>query len=441
MYEVEARAFAQRRRELMERLGPNGVAVIFGEPERTRSNDTDFPYRPASDILYLTGFREPGCVLVLAPGHPDGEFVMFVRPRDLEAETWNGRRFGIDGVKSEFGADVAFDIHTLDTELPKFLSQRETVFWPLGVDSDFDGKMFRHYTALRSVRRRAPENPTRLADVRDLVHEMRLFKHPEEIDLMRRAGRITSEAHVAAMRATRPGLFEYEIQAVIESYFRRHGGDFPAYTSIVGTGDNATILHYTENRSAMKDGEVVLIDAGCEYHFYAADITRTWPVSGKFTGAQRDAYQAVLDAQMAAIADIAPGLPYNELQERCVRRLVQSLRDLKVLDMSVDEAIETEAYKRYYPHSVGHWLGIDVHDVGNYFAPDRHWRRLEPGMVLTIEPGLYFPAHDERVPVALRGVGIRIEDDILVTAQGHENLTHACPKTVSEIEAIVGQGI
>lgn len=439
MYEVEAREFAQRRQELMERIGPNGVAVIFGEPERTRSNDTDFPYRPASDILYLTGFREPGCVLVLAPNHPSGEYVMFVRPRDPEAETWTGRRFGIDGVKDEFGADAAFDVHALDVELPRYLAHRDVMYWPLSVDSEFDRKMLKHYAALKSVRRRAPENPTRIGDVRDLVHDMRLFKRAEELDLMRHAAKVTCEAHVAAMRHTRPGLYEYELQAVIESYFRRHGGDFPAYTSIVGTGDNATILHYTENRSAMTDGELVLIDAGCEYHFYAADITRTWPVGGKFTGAQRDAYQAVLDIEKAAIADVAPGLPFNELQERCARRISQALIDLGVLQGSADEVFATEAYKRYYPHSVSHWLGIDVHDVGDYFEVDHTWRKLKPGMVLTIEPGLYFPAHDAAVPPELRGVGIRIEDDILVTAEGRENLTAACPKEISELEAIVGQ--
>jgi len=441
MYDVEEQEFKDRRRDLMKRMGPGGVAVLFGEPERTRSNDTEYPYRPSSDILYLTGFREPGCVLVIAPGHPEGEFVLFVRPRDPEAETWTGRRFGVDGAKSEFGADAAFDIATLDTELPKLLANRDTLFWPLGLDHEFDRKMFTFYTNLRFVRRKAAECPERIGDVRDFMHEMRLFKTPEELKLMRRAAEITSEAHALAMRRTKPGIFEFELQAVIESYFRHHGGEFPAYTSIVGGGDNATILHYTENRSSLTSGDLVLIDAGCEYHFYAADITRTWPVSGKFEGAGRDAYQAVLEVQEASIADVVVGRPYNELQERCVRRLSQVLIDLNVFKGSVDEIVEKESYKRYYPHNVGHWLGIDVHDVGSYFDQSKAWRKLEPGMVLTIEPGLYFPAHDEAVPPELRGVGIRIEDDIVVTATGGENLTAACPKSIEAIENIIGQGL
>lgn len=436
MYEVDRKEFQRRRQEVMEKIGPNSVAIFFGEPERMRSNDTEFPYRPSSDILYLTGFREPGAVLVLAPNHDAGEYVLFVRPRDPEAETWTGRRFGVEGAVAVFGADVAYEISSLDTELPKFLAHRDTAFWPMGVDPETDQRMLRHCTALRHVRRRAPEAPARLADVRDIVHEMRLFKRPEELELMRQAAKISGEAHRAAMRATRPGVKEYELQAIIEGHFRTCGAEAPAYNTIVGTGDNATILHYTENRSTLQDGEFVLVDAGCEYHFYAADITRSWPVSGKFEGASGDAYAGVLEVQLQSIDDVRVGVPYNELQERCVRRLSQVLIDLKVLKTSINEIVETEAYRKYYPHNVAHWLGIDVHDVGSYFA-DGHWRTLQPGMVVTIEPGLYFPAHDDAVPDALKGVGIRIEDDILVTAQGPENLTHACPKTIHEIQSLM----
>ncbi|MEZ4458586.1 MAG: aminopeptidase P N-terminal domain-containing protein [bacterium] len=440
MYDVEAQIFEKRRRELMDRIGSNGVAVLFGEPERTRSNDTEFPYRPSSDILYLSGFREPGCVLVLAPGpgrrvHPVRATTR-PRGRDVDwAPLWDRRAV------SEFGANAAYDIAEIDKELPKFLAHRDTAFWPIGQDHDFDRRMIQYYTGLRFVRRRAPEAPARFGDIRDLVHEMRLFKAPEELDLMRKAAQVTSDAHVAAMRATKPGVREFELQAVIESYFRRHGAEFPAYSSIVGTGDNATILHYTENRSALESGELVLIDAGCEYHFYAADITRTWPVSGKFEGAARDAYQGVLEAQEAAINDVRAGIRYNELQERTARRLSEVMIALGALTGSVDEAVESETYRKYYPHNVSHWLGIDVHDVGAYFDDTSQWRKLEPGMVLTIEPGLYFPAHDESLPAGLRGVGIRIEDDILVTSGDPENLTHACPKSIEAIESVINAGL
>jgi len=439
MYDVSQEEFIKRRERVLKALGPDGVAVIFGEPERTRSNDTEFKYRPGSDILYLSGFREPGTVLVFAPGHEAGDFVMFVRGRNPDAETWTGRRVGVDGVKARFGADEAHDIDTLWEKLPDYVRGRKALYWAMGEDPTTDTNILKMCKTLRATRRKAPESPTSFGDVRDIVHEMRLFKSPVELDLMRRAAAITSEAHTIGMRHTRPGIFEYEVETAIENHFRQHGCEGPAYTSIVGGGDNATILHYTENRSELKAGDVLLIDAGCEHHYYAADITRSFPVSGKFSPVQRDVYTAVLEAEVAAIALVRKGVRYDTLQEETVKRLTQAMVDLGALKGSVDELIENESYRKYYPHNVGHWLGIDVHDVGNYFGEDKNYRKLEAGMVLTIEPGLYFPAHDMELPEALRGIGIRIEDDVLVTDAEPEVLTAACPKNIDEVEDLVGQ--
>ena len=421
----------------MEKMGDTGVAVFVAPPERTRSHDTSYPYRPSSDIVYLTGFEEPGTILVLAPGHENGDYILFVRPRDPEKETWDGRRAGVEGAKEKFGASEAHPLEELDEKLPEYLKDRETLWYTLGYQPEFDAKIARWINSLRYRRGEPPAAPRFIGDVRDIAHEMRLIKGPEELDLMRTAARIASDAHIAAMKQTRPGMHEYEVQAILENQFTRRGATFPAYTSIVGTGDNATILHYTENRDRLGEADILLIDAGCEYRYYAADITRSWPVSGKFSPVQRDVYQAVLDAQIAAVDDVAPGLAYNELQDRALRRLTQSLLDMGLLEGSLDENIEEEKYKQFYPHKVGHWLGSDVHDVGSYYDSAGNWRRLEAGMVLTIEPGLYFPASAE-IPDEFKGIGVRIEDDVLVTPDGHENLTASCPKEVADLEAIIG---
>lgn len=429
--------YAARRRRLMEKMGPDAVAVFVAPPQRQRSHDTEYPYRPSSDIIYLCGFEEPEAVLVLAPGHEDGDFAMFVRNRDPEKETWDGRRAGPEGAKAHFGADAAYVIDDLDEELPRFLQGRETLWYTLGNDATFDGKITQWLNKLRFRRGAAPAAPRQIADARDIVHEMRVHKEPAELDVMRTAARIASDAHIAAMKAVRPGMHEYEIQALLEYSFRRRGAFAPAYTTIVGSGVNATILHYTENRDPLGASDILLIDAGCEYQYYAADITRSYPVSGKFTPAQRDVYQAILEAQKAAIDDVQPGVAYNELQDRTARRLSQALIDLGILTGSVDENLENETYKQFYPHRVGHWLGSDVHDVGSYHDAEGNWRPLAPGMVVTVEPGLYFPETAE-IPDAFKGIGIRIEDDILVTAQGNENLTASCPKEVADLEAIIG---
>jgi Xaa-Pro aminopeptidase len=438
MYSLSPEHFENRRREFMSRIGDQGVAIFVANPHQSRSADTEYQYRPSSDVLYLSGFREPEAVIVLAPDHEDGEFVMFVRDRDEEAELWNGRRAGPEGAQNTYGADAAFAIEELDDKLPEFLEHRDTLYYTFGRNDDFDQKVIGWMKSLRHRRGKPPAAPAAIVDARDVVNDMRVIKTSEEIERMRASVDLTVEAHILAMQNCTPGIKEYELQALIEYHFRKNGAEYPAYESIVGSGNNATVLHYTDNRDTIESGDVVLIDAGAELEFYAGDITRSFPASGEFTPAQKDVYQAVLDAEIAAIDDVEPGLPYNELQDRTVRRLTQSMIDLGLLDGSVDELIDQEEYKRYYPHKIGHWLGIDVHDVGPYYDDDQNWRALEPGMVLTIEPGIYIPESDESAPEELRGLGIRIEDDILVTADGCENLSKACPKTIDEVEALVG---
>jgi Xaa-Pro aminopeptidase len=434
----DAKNFARRRARIIKQMGDDAVAVFVANPERPRSRDTSFPYRASSDIIYLSGFEEPEAVIVLAPGHDDGEFVMFVRERNKERELWDGRRFGPEGAVDRFGADKAFTVADLDAELPRYLAGRDTLYYTLGQSESFDRRITGWVNTLRFRRNEPPAAPRAIVDARDLVHEARVRKSSDELEVMRRAAVITAEAHELAMRHCTPGKYEYELQAVIEHHFRSKGASFPAYESIVGAGDNATILHYTENDAPIGDNDVVLIDAGCEWDYYAADITRSFPASGSFTPEQRDLYQVVLDAQIAAIDDVQPGVRYNELQERTVRRLTQGLVDLGVLEGDVDALVEDDAHVAFYPHRVGHFLGMDVHDVGSYYDDTGKYRVLEPGMVVTVEPGLYIPAGDERAPEGMRGVGIRIEDDIHCTDDGPENLTHMCPKTVAEIEEIVG---
>ncbi len=432
--------FERRRRQLMDEIGDHAVAIVVGPSLQKRSNDTAFPYRPSSDVLYLTGFREPEAVLLFAPGHEDGEFVMFVPERDEKMERWEGRRAGPEGAVDKFGADAAFGLDELDDELPNWLKGRDRLYYTLGTDDDFDAQVIRWTQTKRHRRHGLPKAPGVIADLRDVLHVARLQKSNEEVELIRRACEISTEAHILAMKHCRPGMYEYELQALVEYHFRRSGAEFPAYTTIVGSGDNATILHYTDNRSPIDDGDVVLIDAGCEYQFYAGDITRSFPANGSFTPAQRDIYQAVLEAQKAAIDDIEPGFSYDQLRENTRRRLTQALVDLGLLDGSVDELVEEKEYRAYYPHSIGHSMGVDVHDVGIMRESEDDEVALVEGMVLTIEPGIYVPKSDESAPEEMRGVGVRIEDDVLITASGTENLTPDCPKTVDEVEDLVGSG-
>lgn len=419
----------------MTQIGPAAAAVFCARPERVRSHDTDYAFRQHSDVLYLSGFEEPEAVLVLRPGAPEGErFVMFVRPRDPEMETWNGRRAGVEGAKAQFGADVAYPFSELTTRLPELICNVDELHYQLGEDAAMDQLIAATLAGLRRAEKRGKRPPRAVVDPRTSLHELRLHKAPDEIALMRKAAEITAKAHLAAMKAGRPGAWEHELEAEINYAFRRGGGAGPGYNSIVGAGVNATILHYIENKDQLKAGELVLIDAGCEYQGYTADVTRTWPVSGAFSPAQRKIYEIVLAAQEAAIAMAKPGATIDELHQHTIRVLTEGMVTLGLLEGPVQARIDDKAFRKYYMHGTSHWLGLDVHDVGAY---TQHGvaRPLAPGMVITIEPGLYIAADDATAPAELRGIGVRIEDDILITEAGCENLTRAIPKAVAEVEA------
>jgi Xaa-Pro aminopeptidase len=425
---------ASRRARLMEMLGPRAALILASPPERLRNGDTHYKFRQDSDILYLTGFAEPGAVVVLRPGHPEAPFQMFVRPRNPAEETWTGRRAGVEGAVRDYGASAAFPVAELDARLPDILSGVEEIHFPFGREPFLDGVVADTLGKLRVLERRGRRAPVRLIDARLTVHELRLQKGPEELAVLRRAAAITAEAHTAAMRAARPGMVEHEIEAIVDYTFRRRGGTGPGYPSIVGGGANATILHYVENDARLAAGQLLLIDAGCEVDGYTADVTRTFPVAGRFSEPQRRLYEAVLDTQVAAIEAVRPGATIDGIHTAVVERLTRHMVALGLLEGEVPALVDSGAYKAFYMHRTSHWLGIDVHDVG-FYTVDGAARPLQPGMVLTIEPGLYV-AEDAKSPPEYRGLGVRIEDDILVTDGGHENLTAAVPKTVAEIEAL-----
>jgi Xaa-Pro aminopeptidase len=432
---LDRSVFTARRQAYMEALGPNAVAIVNSLPERLRNGDAHYPFRQHSDVLYLTGFAEPETTVILRPGAETDRVVMFVRPRDPEMETWDGRRAGLEGAREQYGADAAYPAAELDARLLDLIANCDELHYALGLDPDMDLRVAGTLARLRKTEKRGKRPPRAVVDPRAALHELRLHKSPEELAILRKAAAITAEAHVAAMRAGRPGTFEYELEATINYQFRRHGGAGPGYTTIVGTGENATILHYIENRCAIADGDLVLVDAGCEYDHYTADITRTWPASGRFTGPQREIYELVLEVQKAAVAACRPGATLDELHQLCVRRLTEGMIALGLLTGTVDERVEDLGYKKFYMHGTSHWLGMDVHDVGAY-TRDGKPRALAPGMVITVEPGLYIAADAPGVPDHLRGIGVRIEDDILITADGCDNLTAACPKEIADLEAI-----
>lgn len=414
-------------------MGPSSVALIGSPPELLRNGDASYSYRQCSDLYYLSGFSEPGATLVL---RTDSEkpYTLFVRPKDPDRELWDGRRAGVAGAVAEFGADQAFPSTKLKQELKTLLANVENLYYELGSNPEYDALVIELLGELRQAERRGLRPPLRIVDPRFSLHELRLRKSDEELEVLRKASELTAEAHLESMRAASPGTRENEIEALIDYSFRRRGGMGPGYTSIVGGGANATILHYIENNQELVDGDLLLIDAGCEYGFYTADITRTFPVNGTFTEAQKRCYEIVLDAQEQAIAMTKPGVTIDEIHERTVEILTAGMIELGLLEGAVSERIEDESYKRFYMHRTSHWLGMDVHDVGSY-SVDGHARPLEPGMVITIEPGLYIASDAKGVPEEYRGIGIRIEDDIAVTADGHENLSTGVPKTVAEVEA------
>jgi Xaa-Pro aminopeptidase len=427
--------FARRRRQLMKAMGRDSIAILPSAPVRVRNNDVEYAFRQDSDFQYLTGFREPESVSVFVPGREQGEYVLFVRDRDPVRETWDGRRAGPEGAVSDFGADCAFPIADIDEILPGLMENRAKVFYTVGADRDFDQRVVGWVNGLRASARHGRHPPHEIVALEHVLHDMRLYKSRAEIELMRESARIAARAHVRAMRFCRPGLHEYQVMAEILHEFMRSRADI-SYQPIVGGGENGCILHYTENSAVLNDGELLLIDAGCEYEYYASDITRTFPINGRFTPEQRALYEVVLEANLAAIAAVKPGHHWNQPHEAAVHALTAGMVRLGLLKGKVAALVKAEAYRDFYMHRTGHWLGMDVHDVGDYKVGDV-WRVLEPGMVLTIEPGLYIPPRCRSVPKRFRGLGIRIEDDVLVTRDGRSVLTADVPKQPDELEALM----
>jgi Xaa-Pro aminopeptidase len=432
--------YAERRARIASTLRRDRAALLLhGGELRTRANDTEFRFRPDSDFHYLCGLEEPGAVMLLRPGASEGEvdFRLFVRPRDREAEVWSGRRVGPEGAVERFGAGEAFPLTELDERLPGLVDGCDMVYLPIGRWPSLDATLARAVASLRRHNREGRTPPWRYGEAADLVGEDRIIKDHAALDSLRRAVDITAAAHVAAMRRARPGMGEYEIEALIEYEFRRRGSTGPGYASIVGCGDNATILHYVDNRDRLCDGEILLIDAGAEWDYFSADITRSWPVSGSFSPEQRAVYEVVLAANLAGIERAKVGSDIEVIHEACLDILCEGIAQLGLIDAPLAQIRDEKLYRRFYMHRTSHWLGVDVHDAGRYTLGGKP-RPLAPGHVLTIEPGLYIAADTEDVPEGFRGIGVRIEDDVLITPEGHEVLTAAAPKAIDELEAIIG---
>ena len=431
---MNAKEFARRRRHLMELIGSSGIAVIVAAPERVRSRDTLFRYRQDSDFHYLTGFTEPEAVAVLVPGRPQGEFLLFCRERNREREQWDGARAGPEGAVAEYGADDAFPITDVDDILPGLLERSDRVYYSMG-GNEFDQRLL-HFIQTLNSKRQSGHAPSDLVALDHLLHEMRLFKSRAESGVMRKAAKIAVQAHSRAMRACRPGMKEYELEAEFVHEFRRHGAEC-SYPPIVAAGANACVLHYRSNDAELVDGDLVLIDAGCEVSMYASDVTRTFPVNGTFSAAQRELYEVVLEANEVATAKAVAGNHWNDPHDAAVQAVTRGLKDLGLLEGRVSRLVKSLAYRQFFMHKTGHWLGLDVHDVGDYKLADQ-WRLLEPGMVMTIEPGVYVSASDRSVDKRWRGIGIRIEDDVQVTRTVPDVLTKDLPTTVAEIERHMG---
>ncbi|RMA80222.1 Xaa-Pro aminopeptidase [Umboniibacter marinipuniceus] len=436
--ELFAKEFAARRAALLDSMPDNSVAFIATASELIRSNDADHHFRPESNFYYLTGFPEPEAVAFLVKNGDEGRFVLCCRAKDKDREIWDGRRYGPEAAAEVFGADEAHPISDLEKVAVDLLADRDVLLNSNLRQQEQAALIESWMQGIRRQRKQGVRTPETRIDVDAMIAEMRLFKSAAEIELMRTAAKISADAHARAMKFVKPGCNEYHLEAEIAHEFAMRGARFPAYNSIVGAGENACILHYVENNAEVKDGDLVLIDAGCEYQMYAADITRTFPANGKFSAEQRAIYEVVLNAQHAAIAQIKPGNPYEAVHYAAVAVLVDGLIALGLLVGDAETLIADEAYKEYYMHGTGHWLGIDVHDVGDYrVAGSKTWRNFEPGMVLTVEPGIYVSPSNDAVDAKWRGIGVRIEDDILVTESGYENLTAAVPKSIEEIEALM----
>ena len=437
---IDRREFQQRRQQVMEKIG-NGTAIFRSAPMAVMHNDVEYTYRQDSDFFYLTGFNEPDAVAILAPHHPEHQFILFVQPKDPEKETWTGYLHGVEGAKEIFAADEAYSIEELDEKLPQYLEKADRIYYHLGRDKTFNTNVLNHWQKLIATFPRRGTGPTALEDTNFILHPLRLLKTAAELDNIRQATAISAQAHNRAREFTKVGHYEYQIQAEIEHTFRLEGGMGPAYPSIVASGANACILHYINNNRQVQENELLLIDAGCAYNYYNGDITRTFPVNGKFTPEQKIIYEIVLEAQLKAIEVVKTGNPYNLFHDTAVRTIVEGLVDLGLLVGDIDEIIKEEKYKPFYMHRTGHWLGLDVHDAGGYKVNEETWQNLQPGHVLTVEPGIYIapdikPAEGQpEVPEKWRGIGIRIEDDVLVTATGNEVLTATVPKKVEDIES------
>ena len=423
--------------EFMRRMQRNSVAIIPAAREATRSNDTHYRFRQDSDFFYLTGFEEPDAIAVVKPGETH-EYVLFVRPRDPEREIWDGRRAGVEGAKSEFGAGEAFPVDEFNEKLTEILNETEVLYYRLGVNPDLDDRIIREIARMRSLNRKPIDPPQTIIDPATIVHELRVVKSPEELEVMQQAADIAAEAHCEAMKAVRAGMREYEIEALIEQIFRRHGCAGPAYTSIVGAGANATVLHYINNDGELRDGDLLLLDAGAEYKGYASDITRTFPINGRYSPAQRDIYDLVLKAQMSCVEMVRPGVTHDQLKQHSIEVLTEGMVELGLLKGDPEQLIKDKKYEKFYMHGLGHMIGIDVHDVGRYYH-GKESRALEPGVVMTVEPGIYVAADSTDVPEKYLGIGVRIEDDVLCTSNGPRVLTTKVPKQAEEIEALMAR--
>ncbi len=428
--------FGRRRRNLMAALENNSIAVLPASSEVLRNSDVEYPFRQDSDFYYLCGFAEPEAVLVLIPGREHGEFLLFCREKDVEKELWLGERVGPEGACAMYDADDAFPIGDIDDILPGLIEGRDRLYYSMGRNSGFDRRLMGWVNGIRAQEQNGAHPPGEFVDLDHQLHDLRLYKSAAELKIMKEAVRISSLAHLRAMQNCSPGMMEYQLEAELVHEFMMHGSRSPAYSSIVGGGANGCVMHYVENCDRLRDGDLVLIDAGCEYEHYASDITRTFPVNGRFSKEQGDLYELVYQAWVAAVAEVVAGNHWNQPHDASVRVITAGLVELGVLEGDVDQLIEAGAYRPFYMHKVGHWLGMDVHDVGDYRVGEE-WRMLEPGMVMTIEPGVYIGPGNTSVAKKWRGIGIRIEDDVVVTRSGCEILSGDLPRTRQEIEAVM----
>ena len=428
--------FKKRRKQLMRMMDKNSIAILPAAPESIRNRDVHYPYRPDSDFYYLTGFSEPDAVAVLIPGRKHAEYILFCRPHDETKAMWDGKMAGQEGAVETYGADDSFPIADLDEILPRMLEEKSRVFYAMGCNSDLDRRLSDWITRMKTQARSGLQSPMEIVELDHFLHDMRLYKSRSEISKMRKAANISAAAHKKVMKHCKPGVMEYQLESTFKHACACKGATEQAYPSIVGGGNNACVLHYIDNQDELQDGDMLLIDAGCELDYYASDITRTYPVNGRFSAAQAELYQLVLDAQQAAIDKVKPGNHWNQPHEAAVKTIAKGLIKLGILKGTLANVMKKESYRQFYMHRTGHWLGMDVHDVGDYKV-DGQWRELEPGMALTVEPGIYIPKGTRGVAKKYWGIGIRIEDDVVVTKDGCDILSKQVPKSIADIEHLM----